>query len=51
MISVQTFEAGEAVGHYCGKIVYRNLRTQKQIRKTYGDGVTFVTVDNFLCDR
>lgn len=39
--------AGKIVEYHCGKLNYSNQTTQKQVRKTYGDGVISVTVNNF----
>lgn len=35
------------VEYYYGTIVNLDLKTQKQIRKVYGDGVMSVTMDDF----
>lgn len=47
MFSGRPFGAGEKAEYYDGTSVYSNLTTQKQVQKNHGDGVKFVTVDDF----
>lgn len=47
LLLARLFDAEETVGYLYGKIVYLNLMTQKQIRKTYCDGVRFDSVCDF----
>lgn len=42
------FGAGKIVGYYYGKLVYANLKMQKQVRRKYGDGGIPATAENFL---
>lgn len=41
------FGDGGIMRYHCRTFVYSNLTTQKQVRKTFGDGVMSVTVNNF----
>lgn len=43
----QLFRAGEIVGYYHETLDCLNLTMQKKVRKTFEDGIMFVTVDDF----
>lgn len=47
-VSSQLFGAEEVFDFYYGAMVFSNLMTQMQVRKSYGDGVMSVIVKNFF---
>lgn len=47
MFSGQLFDAEDLMRYSHGTSFCLNMMTQKQIRKTYGDGVMFVAVAGF----
>lgn len=47
VVSGRPSEVGVIVDDYYGLLVHLNLTTQKQVYKTYCDGIMFVAVKDF----
>ena len=47
VFAARDISKGEVVGYYYGTIVYHYLWNRRQVTKTYGDGVLWVTVGDY----